>query len=158
MNISVKTLTRCEHSTQLLITSYVTKPETNSDTQLYVLLTKTNMHAVPVCMYGMSASNIHKLLLLVWFCLLFAVFCKWATELPPLASCSLPNTVQNRNTYLQDLGNLSAILSLQSPLTTPAITSSLFFNPATTPSTIYAYCPSLYSFKLHLVSPDNAAH
>ena len=98
-----------------------------------------------------------------------------ATFVTTTGSCSLPNTVQNRYTYLQDLGNLSAILSLQSPPSTPAITTSPFFNLATTPSTMstdfghlaFSYsspatwnsipisiknCSSLYSFKRHLIA------
>ena len=75
-----------------------------------------------------------------------------------------------------DLGNMSAILSLQSPPNTPAITSCLFFNSATTPvpymstdfgrrafsysspatwnsiNTSIRNCSSLYSFKRHLKS------
>ena len=69
-----------------------------------------------------------------------------------LASCSLPNTVQNQNryTYLQDLSNLSVILSLWSSSSTPAITGSPFFNPAISPCTIYVYWFWLACFQLQL--------
>jgi len=52
-------------------------------------------------MYGMSASkctnySLPRILLRVWFCLLFAIFQQVTDLVTPLASCSLPNTVQNR--------------------------------------------------------------
>jgi len=95
----------------------------------------------PFCMkcQHLTCTNysLPRILLRVWFCLLFAIF----QQVSDLVTSTglIPNTVQNRYTYLQDLVNLSIILSLQSPQTTPAIWSSPFFKPATTPSTIYVY-------------------
>ena len=93
-------------------------------------------------MYGMSASNMHKLQsaqnsLLVWFCLLFAIF-QQASDL--VISTGFLSTTEYSSKLLHspiDLINLSAILSLRTTPTTPAITSSPFFNQATTPSTIH---------------------
>ena len=95
-----------------------------------------------IIMYGMSASNMHKL----------------QSAQNSLTRVVLPSfrhlSANERLSYLHwlpvhyrilfkiatlTLGNLSAILSLQSPPTTPAITSSPFFNPAISPCTIYVY-------------------
>jgi len=120
-----------------------------------------------------------RILLLVWFCLLFAIFQQVSDLVTSTGFLSTTEYSSNRPyTYLYNIGNLSAILSLQSPLTTPATTSSPFLKPETIPSTIYVTstdfgrrffsysspatwnsiptsiknCPSLYSFKRHLKS------
>jgi len=95
----------------------------------------------PLCMecQHLTCTNysLPRILLFVWFYLLFAIFQQMSDLVTSTGFLSTTEYSSYRYTYLYDLGNLSSILSLQSPPTTRAITSSPFFNPATTPSTIY---------------------